>query len=200
MINSGQVCAALKRLYVHEDIYDELCQALVVLADGVKVGNGLDEVDFGPIQNKAQLDIVCDLAADAKSQGAKFLTGGEPMPGKGCFYPITLVTNITNGSRLVDEEPFGPILPIVKYKDIDEAINLANDSSCGLGGSIWSRDINKAKALAKTLECGTAWINGHAMVQPNAPFGGIKNSGLGVEFGTYGLSEYTSIQTIITNK
>lgn len=200
MINSGQVCAALKRLYVHESIFDELTQALANIANSVKVGNGLEQVDFGPIQNKVQFDKVCSIAKDALEHGATFITGGLPTGGKGYFFPITLVTNVTNGSRLVDEEPFGPILPIIKYSKVEDAIAMANDSSSGLGGSIWSKDLKKAEELGKQLECGTVWINSHAMVQPNAPFGGIKESGVGVEFGTYGLSEYTSIQTVITSR
>lgn len=200
LINSGQVCAAAKRLYVHEDIYDELCAAMTGIANSVTMGNGLEQVDFGPVQNRAQLDKVCELAESAKQQGGRILTGGEAAPGKGYFFPITLVADLDNGSRLVDEEPFGPILPIIKYSNIDEVIERANDSPNGLGGSIWSGDPDKATELAGRLECGTVWINNHAMVQPNAPFGGVKESGMGVEFGSYGLEEYTSIQTVIRNK
>ena len=196
-INSGQTCAALKRLYVHEDIYEEMCSALTEIAKSVTLGNGLEDgVDFGPVQNKAQFDLVCELAEDAKKTGARFLIGGEPTAGKGYFFPITLVADITDGARLVDEEPFGPILPIIKFTDVDDAIRRANNSPNGLGGSVWSDDIDKAKQLAARLECGTAWINHHAILQPNAPFGGVKESGFGVEFGHYGLEEYTNIQTM----
>ena len=118
------------------------------------------------------------------------------MDRPGYFYEPTIVADLTNGSRLVDEEPFGPIVPVIKYQDEDEAIRLANDSPNGLGGSIWSSDRAKASELAKRLECGTVWINEHGAVQPDAPFGGIKDSGIGVEFGRYGLEEYTSIQTV----
>lgn len=200
MINSGQVCAAVKRLYVHEDIYDEMCAALSGIAAGVTMGNGLEQVDFGPVQNRAQLEKVCELAQSVETQGGRFLTGGEPSESRGYFFPITLVADLDNGSRLVDEEPFGPILPIIKYRDIDEVIERANDSPNGLGGSVWSGDPEVAAELAGRLECGTVWINNHAMVQPNAPFGGVKESGVGVEFGSYGLEEYTSIQTVIKSK
>ena len=200
LINSGQVCAAVKRLYVHEDIYDDLCAAMTAVVEASTMGNGLDEVDFGPIQNKMQYDKVCDLAASVKQQGGRFLTGGEPLPGKGYFFPLTLAVDLDNGSRLVDEEPFGPIVPIIKYSDIDEVIERANRSKNGLGGSIWSKDLDAAAALASRLECGTVWINNHAMVQPNAPFGGAKESGIGVAFGSHGLEEYTYIQTVIKNK
>jgi len=200
-INLGQTCAALKRLYVHEDIYDELCQELTGIAESMTVGNGMEEgVSFGPLQNEKQLQIVCDLAEDAKKAGAKFLTGGEPMDGPGYFYPLTLVADINDGTRLVDEEPFGPILPIIKYSDIEDVIALANANENGLGGSIWSSDVEKATQLASRLECGSAWINGHGMLHPMAPFGGIKQSGFGVEFGTHGLEEYTSLQTLHISK
>jgi acyl-CoA reductase-like NAD-dependent aldehyde dehydrogenase len=200
MINNGQTCAALKRLYVHEDIYDDMCNALAAIASSVKTGNGMEDVDFGPVQNKAQFEKVCELAADAKASGARFLTGGEAMEGKGYFFPVTIVADVDDGQRLVDEEPFGPILPVIKFSDVEDALQRANNSSNGLGGSVWSADIEKAQALASRLECGTAWVNNHAMIQPDAPFGGVKESGFGVEFGRYGLEEYTSIQTMQISK
>lgn len=200
MINNGQTCAALKRLYVHEDIYDDMCNALAAIAASVKTGNGMDDVDFGPVQNQAQFEKVCALAADAKASGARFLTGGEAMPGKGYFFPVTIVADVEDGQRLVDEEPFGPILPVIKFSDAEDALQRANNSSNGLGGSVWSADVAKATALAARLECGTAWVNNHAMIQPDAPFGGVKESGFGVEFGHYGLEEYTSIQTMQISK
>lgn len=200
-VNSGQTCAALKRLYVHEEVYDQVCDALVNIANQCKVGNGLEQdVVFGPIQNKQQYERVCQLAEDTKAEGGRFLTGGEPMPGPGYFFPITLVADISDGSRLVDEEPFGPMLPIIKFSDVDEVIARANKNSCGLGGSVWSGDTELATKLAGQLECGTAWVNTHAQIQPNVPFGGVKDSGFGVEFSTQGLEEYTSIQVVHINK
>ncbi len=200
MINNGQTCAALKRLYVHEDIYEEMCEALAAIAASVTTGNGTDEVDFGPIQNARQYEKVCELAQEAKASGARFLTGGDPMEGPGYFFPITMVADIADDTRLVQEEPFGPILPILKFSDVEDALARANDSSSGLGGSVWSEDIERATQLAGRLECGTAWVNNHAMIQPDAPFGGVKESGIGVEFGRYGLEEYTSIQTVQISK
>lgn len=196
-INNGQTCAALKRLYVHESVHDELCEALTQMANSMKTGNGFDEdTDFGPLQNQEQLNIVKALAEDAKERGANFLCGGDITDESGYFYPITLVSNINDGARLVDEEQFGPILPIIKFSDVEEAINSANRLQVGLGGSVWSQDIEKAQKIASRLECGTVWINNHAMVQPDAPFGGVKDSGFGVEFGEAGLKEFTSIQTV----
>jgi acyl-CoA reductase-like NAD-dependent aldehyde dehydrogenase len=196
MINNGQTCAALKRLYVHEDIYDEMCDALAAIAQSVTTGPATENPDFGPIQNKMQFAKVCALAEDAKAAGANFLTGGEPLPGPGYFFPVTIVRDIEEEARLVQEEPFGPILPVIKFSDVEDALARANASSSGLGGSVWSADIPRAQALASRLECGTAWVNNHAMIQPDAPFGGVKQSGVGVEFGRYGLEEYTSIQTM----
>ena len=122
------------------------------------------------------------------------------MAGQGYFFPLTLVADISDGVRLVDEEQFGPILPIIKYSDVEDAIHRANNNANGLGGSIWATDENLAKELACKLECGTAWVNTHAQIQPNMPFGGVKSSGFGVEFGLQGLEEYTSIQSVFINK
>lgn len=199
--NNGQTCACMKRLYVHESIYAEVCHELAVIANTVKVGDGLQEgVELGPVQNRAQLEIVRELAEDAKNNGGRFLCGGKVMDRPGYFFEPTLVADLDNGSRLVDEEPFGPIVPIIKYADIDEVIQRANDNPNGLGGSVWSADTARASSLALRLECGTAWINEHGPVQPDAPFGGVKQSGIGVEFGRHGLEEYTSIQTVQTFK
>lgn len=195
--NNGQTCACLKRLYVHESIYEELCQELARLAREAVVGDGLlAETQLGPVQNRKQLDYVAALVEDAKARGARVLSGGTPRSGKGYFYEPTVLADVTDGMRVVDEEQFGPILPIIKYADIDEVISRANDNPNGLGGSVWSNDLARASQLALRLECGTAWINEHGAIQPDAPFGGVKQSGIGVEFGHYGLEEYTTIQTL----
>lgn len=195
--NNGQTCACLKRLYVHESIYEELSQELARLAREAVVGDGLlAETQLGPVQNRKQLDYVAGLAEDAKAHGARVLSGGKVREGHGYFYEPTVLADVTDGMRVVDEEQFGPILPIIKYSDIDEVIRRANDNPNGLGGSIWSNDLAKASQLALRLECGTAWINEHGAIQPDAPFGGVKQSGIGVEFGHYGLEEYTTIQTL----
>ena len=199
-LNMGQTCAALKRLYVHESQYEDMCRHLVAIAARQKVGNGLDEgTSFGPIQNRDQFERVCELVEDARAAGARILCGGEPLPGKGYFYPPTLVADIADGTRLVDEEQFGPVLPVIRYRDVDEAVRLANASTNGLGGSVWSGDPEAARAVANRLECGTVWINGHAEVLPHCPFGGCKMSGFGVEFGLEGLLEYTRPQLLNIN-
>ena len=199
-LNMGQTCAALKRLYVHESQYEDMCRHLMAIAARQKVGNGLDEgTSFGPIQNRDQFERVCELVEDARAAGARILCGGEPLPGKGYFYPPTLVADIADGTRLVDEEQFGPVLPVIRYRDVDEAVRLANASTNGLGGSVWSGDPEAARAVANRLECGTVWINGHAEVLPHCPFGGCKMSGFGVEFGLEGLLEYTRPQLLNIN-
>ncbi len=195
--NNGQTCACLKRLYVHESQYDALCTELARLAGEVNVGDGLEPgTELGPVQNRAQLDIVRELAEDARERGGKVLAGGKAREGKGYFFEPTIVAGLSNGARLVDEEQFGPILPVIKYSDVDEAVRLANDNPNGLGGSVWSSDPARAVEIGKRLECGSVWINEHGAVQPDAPFGGVKQSGIGVEFGKHGLAEFTTIQTV----
>ncbi len=161
------------------------------------VGDGLqEESQLGPLQNARQLNIVKNLVDSARENNGRIVCGGEEVEGGGYFYQPTIVADQTDGDRLVDEEQFGPVLPVIKYSDIDEVVARANRNSQGLGGSVWSNDIDKAVEIAKRLECGSAWINEHGSIQPDAPFGGIKQSGVGVEFGMHGLLEYTSIQTL----
>jgi len=196
-INTGQTCGAMKRLYVHESIHDAVCDALVDLAGKMPMGDGSkEESALGPLSNKMQFDKVADLVEDAKAQGGKVLTGGTPLDGPGYFYPITFVTEVKDGVRLVDEEQFGPVLPIIRYSDVDTIITKANANPHGLGGSVWGSDLVRAKELAQKLEAGTVWINKHGAIQPNVPFGGVKCSGIGVEFGEEGLKEYTNVQIV----
>lgn len=193
-LNNGQTCAAMKRLYVHEAVHDAVCDALVAFARNIPVGNGVEESSIlGPIQNRMQFDKVLALVADARKRG-RVLLGGEP--GEGLFFPPTIITGLKNGDALVDEEQFGPALPVISYRDVEEAIAMANDSPNGLGGSVWSSDIEAARKVASRMQCGSVWINKHGAIQPNAPFGGVKSSGLGVEFADEGLQEYTDIQVI----
>ena len=196
-MNNGQTCAALKRLYVHESVHDELCEKLAEAATGIPMGDGLDENNLqGPIQNKMQYDKVVDLFEDAKKQGGRVLCGGDIPDAPGYFMPYTLVADVKDGMRIVDEEQFGPLLPIIKYSDLDDAIKSANSLETGLGGSVWSSDLERAAEVASKLECGTAWVNGHGGIAPNVPFGGVKCSGIGVEFAEEGLHEYTNIQIV----
>lgn len=194
-INNGQTCAAMKRLYVHDDIYDAVCSELSALARVIPMGDGMDEDNvLGPIQNKAQFDIVTSMVDEARDSGAKILTGGAPMDGNGYFYPITLVADAVSGMRIVDEEQFGPTLPIIRYTDLDDAITQANALDFGLAASVWGSDVDKANEVARRLEAGTVYINKHGEVAPHVPFGGIKSSGFGVEFGAEGLEACTNIK------
>jgi acyl-CoA reductase-like NAD-dependent aldehyde dehydrogenase len=196
-INNGQTCAALKRLYVHDSIYDEVCQKLVSYAANIITGNGLDDSShLGPIQNLMQFERVKGLVDRARQEGARVLCGGNPMAGPGLFYPVTIVADATEGMALVDEEQFGPAIPVIRYHDVEDVISRANASENGLGGSIWSRDVDAARRLAARLECGSVWVNNHGAIRPDAPFGGVKQSGIGVEFAALGLAECTTVQVI----
>jgi len=197
--NSGQICAAVKRLYVHEKIYDAICDELVKLANAAIVGDGLEQgTELGPVQNKAQFDIVKDLIEDAKSHGTIIAGGVQDRPGY--FIRPTLVRDITDGTRLVDEEQFGPVLPIIKFTDPEDALRRANSAAVGLSGSVWSSDIDRAYELASRMEVGTSWVNNHAELDPSVPFGGAKDSGMGVEFSDEGLAEYTQLQVVSVAK
>jgi acyl-CoA reductase-like NAD-dependent aldehyde dehydrogenase len=196
-INSGQTCGAIKRLYVHDSVFDRTCAALVEFARKIPMGDGSVAGNLlGPIQNERQYKRVVELVEDAKAHGAKVLMGGEPTPGPGYFYPLTLVTGIEEGVRLVDEEQFGPVLPILRYRDLDDAIRRANDTEFGLDASVWGSDPAVLSSVAARLEAGTVFINKHADIAPNVPLGGIKCSGLGVEFAEEGLEAYTTIKVI----
>ncbi len=195
--NSGQICSAIKRVYVPERMYAEMLENLGQLAKGVKVGNGLDEgTELGPINNKPQFEKVTELVEDAKKHGAKIVAGGSRLGKEGYFYAPTIVGEISDGVRLVDEEQFGPALPIIPYKDVDDAVRRANATHYGLSGSVWSKDRDRAVEVASQLECGSAWVNQHLAIAPNLPFGGAKWSGIGVENGPWGLLGFTEIQVV----
>lgn len=195
--NSGQICAAVKRVYVHESVHDALAEELAAMARAAVVGAGSEAgSQFGPVQNRAQFDLVRDLADDARAKGGRFLAGGEPMDRDGYFFPLSVVVDVADGMRVVDEEQFGPILPLIRYSDPEDALARANANENGLGGSVWSSDVDAALALAQRLEAGTVWVNDHASISPDAPFGGAKQSGVGTEFGLYGLEEYMQLQTV----
>lgn len=193
-INTGQTCACMKRMYVHDSVHDAVCDALVELAKAMPMGNGLDDgVLLGPLTTPDQHAKVSRLVAAGAADGTVLL-GGDA--GEGQFFNTTLIADLDNSNPLVAEEQFGPALPIIRYSDVDEALEMANASDAGLGGSVWSSNPDTAKALAMQMECGSVWINKHGAIQPNAPFGGTKKSGIGVEFGEEGLLENTDIQVV----
>jgi acyl-CoA reductase-like NAD-dependent aldehyde dehydrogenase len=196
MQNAGQVCIAAKRIYVHESIYDAMCDEFATLAKNMVVGDGLEQgTQMGPLQNKAQFDKVMGFIDSAKKDG-KVIAGGERKGDKGYFIQPTVVRDIAEGSQLVDEEQFGPVMPVIKYSDPKDAVARANASIYGLGGSIWAKDSDKAWALAESMESGSVWVNKHADLQPHLPFGGSKFSGIGSELGEEGLKEFTQVQVL----
>ena len=200
-INQGQTCACAKRLYVHDSLHDAVVAELKALAQAMPMGDGMQPgTALGPIQNRMQYDKVVSLVESAKAQGATIVCGGEAPKGPGNFFPITLVMGLADGARLVDEEQFGPVLPIIRYSDVEAAIASANRLDVGLGASVWSNDLDAARRVAQRLEAGTVWINQHGMVHPMVPFGGTKSSGWGVEFGVEGLKAVTHPQVISMKK
>ncbi|MCT2043600.1 aldehyde dehydrogenase family protein [Pseudoclavibacter alba] len=201
-INTGQTCAALKRLYVPASIYDEVVDAVAKVAESTPMGVGLDEQNvLGPLQNKEQYEIVADLVEKARSAGARIVVGGNPDPEQpGFFYPSTIVADIENDNPLVAEEQFGPVLPIVKYDSLDQAIEWANALDVALGSSVWSSNEERALEVASRLVAGTTWINSHGTLHPAVPFGGAKQSGYGVEFGVDGLKHVAQPHVITVTK
>lgn len=199
--NSGQVCTAIKRLYVHEKVYEPIVTKLVERAKRTKVGPGLEDgVELGPINNKMQLERVMSLVDDARKNGAKVAAGGVRLEGSGYFYPPTIVTDAHAGMRLVDEEQFGTALPIIKYSKVEDAIEQANRTHYGLGGSVWTSNLQRGLELVQELESGTGWVNQHMDVTPFAPFGGVKWSGLGYENGRWGYEAFTELQVVNASK
>jgi acyl-CoA reductase-like NAD-dependent aldehyde dehydrogenase len=163
----------------------------------IPVGDGADPQNLiGPLTNKMQLDKVAAYVEDARQRGARILTGGVLPHGPGLFYPLTVVADATDDMLVVKEEQFGPAIPILKYRIVDDAVRRANALDVGLGGSVWGDNVEECAAIASRLECGTAWVNQHGALHPLAPFGGVKNSGIGVEFNVDGLKEYTTIQVL----
>lgn len=200
--NAGQVCIAAKRIYIHEDIYDELSRAIADYAKGVKVGDGSQQgTGVGPIQNKKQFDRVCELIQDAKDNGYQFLLGGEVDPsGTGYYVPITILDNPPEDARIVAEEQFGPVMPLMKFSTVEEAIQRANSSEYGLAGAVWTSNPEKGVEVAEQLETGTVWVNEFMHISPLAPFGGHKQSGFGAEYGIEGLKEFTYPQVITVRR
>ncbi|MBB4930544.1 acyl-CoA reductase-like NAD-dependent aldehyde dehydrogenase [Lipingzhangella halophila] len=188
-INTGQTCASLKRLYVHESLYEEVVATLAEAAKTTPLGPGLEPGNvLGPLQNQKQFDIVARLVEDARTRGARIAAGGGPAEELGpLFYRPTVVADISEGAPLVDEEQFGPVIPVIRYSSVADAIRRANAVEQGLGASVWSADVEEALGVAERLQAGTVWINQHGTLNPEVPFGGVKASGYGLEFGAEGL-------------
>ncbi len=196
-VNSGQVCMAIKRIYAHEGIHEALAEAIAAEARKVKLGDGLDpSTQMGPIQNREQYERVVGILEDTRLSGARILAGGEVPERPGYFVAPTVVTDIAEDSRLVTEEQFGPILPVLKFRDIEDALRRANDTRYGLSGSVWSSDPERAARIAARLEVGTAWVNQHRATAANVPFGGAKESGIGRQYSVLGLKGYLEPRVI----
>ncbi|UQE76183.1 aldehyde dehydrogenase family protein [Gordonia sp. PP30] len=194
--NTGQVCLNIKRVFVPDALYDEFCERFTERARGFVVGHGLDpETDLGPIQNRRQFETVKGHLELAAREGT-VIAGGSVIEGRGFLVEPTVVRDIDDASPLVAEETFGPIRSILRYSDLDDAITRANSVDYGLGASVWGTDVTAATAVADRLQAGTTWVNTHFALDPAVPFGGRKQSGLGVEFGQEGLEEFTDPQVI----
>jgi len=195
--NNGQVCSAIKRVYVPESIYGDVLEGLTAEAAAVQVGDGtVPGTKLGPINNAPQFARVKELVSDALSHGATATTGGAARDGAGYFFEPTILTDIDDGTRIVDEEQFGPALPVIPYRNVGEVVERANATHFGLSGSVWGGDEDRAAEVAAQLECGTAWVNTHLALGPSQPFGGFKWSGVGIENGPWGLSEFSEIQAV----
>lgn len=196
-VNSGQVCVATKRVYVHNSIYDEFRDALANVLKGSPMGDGsLPDVALGPIQNELQYQRVQGLIEDCEAKGYKLIRGVAP-EGAGYFVAPTLVDNPPENSRIVQEEQFGPVLPLVRFSDLDEALAKVNDTDMGLAGTVWTKDIVAGLRIAERMETGNVWINEGIALSPLAAFSGRKQSGLGAENGIEGLMAYTESKTFV---
>jgi acyl-CoA reductase-like NAD-dependent aldehyde dehydrogenase len=195
-LNCGQVCLAVKRAYVHDSIYDEMCDELARLADAAIVDDGLSQgAQIGPIQNRTQFDKLRGMIENAGKDGV-IIAGGERVDRPGYFIRPTIVRDVTDGDQIVDEEQFGPILPVVRYSDVDDVIARANASPYGLGASVWSSNVDRATAIASRIDSGSVWVNQHIAIGPHIPMAGSKSSGIGVEQAEEGLAEYSQISVI----
>lgn len=195
-LNGGQVCAAASRVYVEAPLYDDLVGALTAAINGMTVGAGLDPAaQVNPLVSAAHQAKVLSYLDDAKAQGAS-LVSGAAVPDEGYFVQPTLVLEPADNLKLTREEVFGPVLGITKVADADEAVARANNSSLGLGASLWTRDLGSAMTLTPRIEAGTVWVNSHIFIDPNMPFGGFKQSGIGRDFGVDWLDAYTELKSV----
>lgn len=191
--NNGQVCIALKRLYVHDSQYDAICNKLAEIAKAAIVGPGLQQgTQLGPVQNRMQYDKLKALIEETKEDG-NIIAGGDSPDGPGYFINPTIVRDIADDARLVTDEQFGPVM---RYADVSDVIARANNTSYGLGNSVWSSSVEKAGEVANQLDSGSVWINKHGDIGPDTPFAGAKMSGVGIEMGMHGLLEFTQAKVV----
>jgi phenylacetaldehyde dehydrogenase len=196
--NSGQVCTAASRLYVHADIYDEVLAGVVAAANTIKLGSGLDPAtQMGPVVSAEQQARVLDYVDSARREGGAIVTGGEAGEGPGYFVKPTVIAEVNPDMKVVREEIFGPVLVAQRFHDLDQVAKAANDTAYGLGASIWSNDLKAVHRLVPKIKAGTIWVNCHNFVDPNVPFGGFKQSGIGREHGSSAIEAYTELQSVI---
>jgi acyl-CoA reductase-like NAD-dependent aldehyde dehydrogenase len=197
--NCGQVCMAVKRVYAPARLYSPVVEALAQRAKTAVVGAGLAPgTQLGPVNNAAQLARVEDYTAQALADGARAVAGGRRLDRPGYFFAPTILADVPVDSPVVTEEQFGPVLPVLPYGSVDEAVEAANDTGFGLGGSVWGTDLDRAEEVADRLECGTAWINHHAELSLAQPFAGSKESGVGVAGGSWGL--YGNLRPFVVHR
>jgi acyl-CoA reductase-like NAD-dependent aldehyde dehydrogenase len=200
MVNAGQVCLATKRIYAPRVLYRQLCQELGEIARQTVVGDGtIAGVEIGPVQNRQQYEKVLGIIEKAKSQGT-VVAGGHAIEGDGYFIAPTVICDLPEDSELVRDEQFGPVIPVLSYDSIEEVIDRANDSEFGLGGTIWSGDVERGFAVALRIHAGTVWVNTHLDMPLDIPFGGAKQSGIGREQGLEGIYEFTQCKIINVSK
>jgi aldehyde dehydrogenase (NAD+) len=199
-LHSGQICHSGTRAFVPAAMYDDVISRMVELAEGLTVGSAHDfSSDMGPLINKTQYETVHRYVETGIEQGAKLVTGGELVNvdgAEGYFYKPTIFADVDNKMKIAQEEIFGPVLSVIKYESVEDAIAMANDSIYGLGGGVWSRDTARAMNVAKRMRTGTVWINDYHLISGFGPFGGYKQSGVGRELGTWGIREYQQTKFI----
>jgi succinate-semialdehyde dehydrogenase/glutarate-semialdehyde dehydrogenase len=197
MRNMGEACTAANRFYVHEKVHDEFAKKLTAKMGGLKMGNGLDDgVALGPLVNKDGLDKVVELVDDAVKKGAKVLTGGKAPGGKGFFYPATVLTNVPDNAKMLNEEIFGPVASLQAFKSEDEAIKRANETEYGLVAYLYTKDLSRGMRVSEKLDFGMIGLNRGLVSDPAAPFGGMKQSGIGREGAHEGLMEFLETQYV----
>jgi aldehyde dehydrogenase (NAD+) len=197
--HAGQVCESGTRCFVPSSIFDKFMERMLERVKHIKIGDPLDyDTTMGPVVSLAQYKTVTRYIDLGRQEGARLLCGGKRPDGfeKGYFVEPTIFDNVSNNMRIAQEEIFGPVLAVIRYDDVDEAVRMANDSIYGLGGAVFSRDIPKAIEIAKRIRTGTVWINDYHLINALAPFGGYKQSGVGRELGPHGLLEYTQVKHI----
>jgi phenylacetaldehyde dehydrogenase len=197
LLNSGQVCAAASRFYVHESRYAEFVDKLGAVVAGMSLGEGMDDgAQITPLVSRKQQLAVLKHIETARREGARVVCGGEPVVSDGFFVRPTVLADVTQDMAIARDEVFGPVLSVLSFKDEAQAIEMANDSDYGLGASLWTNDLTKAMNLVPRIESGTVWVNAHVLLDPSMPFGGVKQSGMGREFGRAVIEAYTEIKSV----